>query len=300
MQDRVAQARLYRAWTGPDWNNTDAQHLALAAAVLAGDKKSRLYRRLVYRDRLASDVSLSTIALEIAGVSYLQVSAQPGVELAAIEQAVNEELQAFIRKGPSRQELQRVATGFRSQFLRGIEQVGGFSGKAGILAESMVLGGSPDAYKRDLQAIDSARPEDLRRVAAEWLGAGSYTLQVLPYPELTAATTGADRNSLPEAGPAPEVGFPAVERAELANGLKIMLVPRPGIGIVDMQLVLDGGFAADPAGRRWIRAELRERPAVPEEPRAAGPSRSHAVSLRALGPESVPRPALRRIERGGR
>lgn len=56
MQDRVPQARVYRAWTGPSWGTADSRHLGLAAAVLAGDKNSRLYQRLVYRDRLASDV----------------------------------------------------------------------------------------------------------------------------------------------------------------------------------------------------------------------------------------------------
>jgi zinc protease len=249
MQDRVPQARLYRAWTGPSWGSRDAQYLALAAAVLAGDKNSRLYQRLVYRDRLASDVSLDSDAFEVAGVTDLQVSAQPGVELEAIEKSVDEELRAFMRKGPTRGELERVTTQFRAGFLRGIEEIGGFNGKAGILAEGMVLGGSPDAYKRDLEIIESARPEDLRRAAADWLGQGSITLQVLPYTDEQAAAAGADRSAMPTPGETPDAGFPAFERAELANGLKILLVQRPGIGIVEMQLVLDGGFAADPADR---------------------------------------------------
>jgi zinc protease len=217
--------------------------------VLGGDKNSRLYQRLVYRDKLATDVTLGSVPLEISGITYLQVSAQPGVELAAIDKAVDEELQIFMRKGPTRTEVERVATQFRAGFLRGIEEVGGSGGKAGILAESMVLGGSPDAYKRDLRVIDTATPEDLRRIAAGWLGQGSFTLAVLPYEDRKAAATGADRSAPPVAGAAPSVGFPAVERTELANGLKILLVPRPGIGLVEMQLLLDGGFAADPAIR---------------------------------------------------
>jgi len=249
MQDRVPQARLYRTWTGPNWGSQDAQLLGLAGAVLAGDKNSRLYQRLVYRDRLASDVELSVIPLEMAGVSYLQVSAQPGVDLATIDGAVREELAAFAAKGPSRRELERVATQFRASFLRGIEQVGGFSGKAGILAESMVLGGSPDAWKKDLAVIENARPEDLRRVAAEWLGAGSFTLNVLPYQPGVAAGAGADRSALPAAGEAPPVGFPAVQRAELANGMKVVLAPRAGTGLVELELILESGYAADPADR---------------------------------------------------
>jgi zinc protease len=249
MQERVPQARIYRAWTGPQWGTDEARHLSLAAAVLASNKNSRLYQRLVYRDRLATDVSLGTIALEIAGVSYLMVSAQPGVELAAIEAAVDEELRSFVRKGPTRKELGRVTTEFRAGFLRSIERVGGFSGKAGTLAESMVLGGRPDAWKDDLATLDAAKPEDLRRVAAEWLGPGSFTLQVLPYPELKAATTGADRSGLPAASPAPAVRFPEIERARLDNGLDILLATRPGTGLVEMQLILEGGHSTDPASR---------------------------------------------------
>jgi len=249
MQDRVPQARVYRAWTGPSWGSADSRHLSLAAAVLAGDKNSRLYQRLVYRDRLASDVSLEVLPLEMAGITDLEVTAQPGVELATIEAAIQEELDAFMRKGPTRRELERVAAQYRAGFLHGIEQVGGFNGKAGILAESMTLGGSPDAWKQDLAVLDSARPEDLRRVAQDWLGGASVTLRVLPYGRPAPDAAGADRSRLPAPGPAPAVGFPAVERATLANGLKIELVPRPGIGFVQAQLVLDGGFAADPPGQ---------------------------------------------------
>jgi zinc protease len=249
MQDRVPQARMYQAWTGPNWGTADAQHLAIAAEILAGSKNSRLYQRLVYRDRLASDVSMGALALEMAGITYLQASAQPGVDLATIEAAVDEELQLFRRKGPTRRELQRAVTQFRAGFLRGIEQVGGFSGKAGILAESMVLGGSPDAWKKDLALLDSATPDAVRRAAAEWVGQGSFILNVVPYPALNAAATGADRSGLPASGPPPQVGFPGFERATLANGLDIMLAPRPGTGLIELQLILEGGFAADPASR---------------------------------------------------
>ncbi len=249
MQDRVPQARLYRAWTAPQWGSRDAQLLGLATAVLAGDKNSRLYQRLVYRDRLASDVQLGVMPLEIAGVSYLQVSAQPGIALETIDQAVREELATFAAKGPTRRELERVTTQLRAGFLRGIEQVGGFSGKAGILAESQVFGGSPDAWKRDLAVVDAARPEDLRNVAAEWLGGGAVTLQVLPWLPGQAAATGADRSAMPPAGPPPDIGFPPVERMQLANGLDVILAPRPGTGLVELDLVLQGGYAADPQGR---------------------------------------------------
>lgn len=249
LQDRVAQTRIYKEWTGPAWGSPDAWRLEIATAILGGDKNSRLYQRLVVRDRLATDVDFGAQALEIAGTTYLEISLAPGADDAHIEAVVDEELHRFMTQGPTPTEIERIRTQHRAGFLRGIEQVGGMAGQAGVLAESMVYGGAPDFYQRELAAYAAAAAPDLRRAATEWLSTGDRTLIVTPYPALKAAATGADRSSLPKPGPEPLPGFPTIERARLANGLQIQLMPRPGTGLVDMQLVLDGGSAGDPASR---------------------------------------------------
>src|SRR5690606_18266342 len=58
MQDQVAQTRIYREWNVPWLGDDDATPLQLAATVLGGGKTSRLYERLVYRDRLVDSVSV--------------------------------------------------------------------------------------------------------------------------------------------------------------------------------------------------------------------------------------------------
>ena len=249
MQDRVAQPRLYLAWTGPRWGTRDAHQLELASAIIAGDKNSRLYKRLVYREQIASDVEFGPMALEIAGLTYLQVSAQPGISLARLETVVNEELDRFRREGPTAKELQRVKTQGRAAFTRGLEKVGGFSGKSGVLAESMVYGGSPDAWKQDLADSESATAADLKAVVSKWVTAAPFVLTVEPSEALSAATTGADRSALPlPAGDVP-VSFPSFQRATLANGLRLIVVERPEIPVVSLSLVLDAGYAADQFGR---------------------------------------------------
>ncbi|RLA26696.1 MAG: insulinase family protein, partial [Gammaproteobacteria bacterium] len=50
IQDRVPQARLYKAWTGPRWGTDEAVQLSLATRILASGKSSRLYERLAYTD----------------------------------------------------------------------------------------------------------------------------------------------------------------------------------------------------------------------------------------------------------
>ncbi|MFL2538278.1 MAG: hypothetical protein ACJ0RU_02100 [Candidatus Rariloculaceae bacterium] len=44
---------------------------------------------------------------------------------------------------PTQEELDRVITQTRASLIRGIERVGGFGGKSGILAESAVFWWSP-------------------------------------------------------------------------------------------------------------------------------------------------------------
>ena len=59
MQDRVPQARIYKAWVGPEWTSEDADLLTIAGAVLSSGKTSRLYQRLVYKDQIATSVDAS-------------------------------------------------------------------------------------------------------------------------------------------------------------------------------------------------------------------------------------------------
>ncbi|MEO8223602.1 MAG: pitrilysin family protein [Gammaproteobacteria bacterium] len=249
MQDRVAQPRLYLAWPGPRWGTTDAARLTLAAEILAGDKNSRLYQRLVYKDQIASDVEFGSMALEIAGLTYVQVSAQPGVPLARIEAAVNEEFARFRKDGPTAKELTRVKTQDRAGFVRGLEKVGGFSGKSGVLAESTVYGGSPDAWKRSYEATQDATRADLQAVVGKWVTPAPFVMTVEPAEKLAADATGADRSQMPlPVGDVP-VTFPPFARATLDNGLKLIVVERPELPVVGLRLVLDAGYAADQSAR---------------------------------------------------
>ncbi|MFW2405225.1 MAG: M16 family metallopeptidase [Gammaproteobacteria bacterium] len=245
IQDRVPQSRAYMAWTGPQWGTAEASYLALAASILSSGKNSRLYERLVYTDQSATDVVVAPLALEISGITYLIASAQPGTEIGEVEKTIREELNRFAAKGPTRKELERAKIGSRASFVRGIERIGGSSGKAGVLARNMVYGGSPDRYLETLATIESATADDVRRAAEKWLGSNAFVIEVQPYPSLQAQADGADRSSVPEPGAFPDVGFPGFSRSRLNNGMEVLLAERPGAPVVNLSLVLDAGYASD-------------------------------------------------------
>ena len=245
VQDRVPQARVYMSWNTPQWGTKDANYLDLVSDVLSVGKTSRLYKRLVYDEQIATDVSASVEPREIAGLFQVRATAKPGVSLQKIENIIDEEMQKFFKNGPTKAELARYKTGYEARFIRGIERIGGFGGKADILAKSMVFGGSPDYYKKNLTDVKNATPADLQNAARTWLSDGRYILEVTPFPKYTAAKEGADRSKLPVAGTPPDANFPAIQRATLSNGMKVILAERNSVPVINFNLMLDAGYAAD-------------------------------------------------------
>jgi zinc protease len=245
LQDRVPQARVYKVWNTPQWGAADDDYLGLVARVLAAGKSSRLYKRLVYTDQIATDVSAYQGSSEIGSTFWVQATARPGGDLAAVEKALDEEMARLLRDGPTPEEVEQAKTDRLAAFVRGVERIGGFGGKSDVLAQSQVWGGRPDFYRTRLERVRAAGPGELWEGAKRWLADGVYVLEVHPFPELAAGPSGADRKSRPAPGAAPEGRLPAFQRATLSNGLKLAVAERHEVPVVRMSLLVDAGYASD-------------------------------------------------------
>lgn len=245
LYDEVAQARLTKSWNTASFGEADSIYLEIAAKVLAGGKNSRLYKRLVYEDQIASSVAAGQVPLEIAGIFEIEAYAKPGVDLADIEAAIDEELQEFLRKGPTRKELQRIKTSHFSGLIRGLEKIGGFAGKAQLLATYETYLGDAGRYKKEMQTYESASPQDIQKAAGFWLSSGDHNLEIHPRPKYQTAEKGADRSELPGPGEAPELDFPEIIEYQLDNGIQVLQVQRGELPIVSMSMQFDAGYAAD-------------------------------------------------------
>lgn len=245
VQDRVPQPRIYKVWNTPQWGTADAAYLRLAASVLSDGKSSRLYKRLVYDDQIATAVNASLDDREIAGLFTIDATARPGGDLSRVEKEVDEELARFLKEGPTDAELQRAKTRIRSGFIRGIERIGGFGGKSDVLARGEAFTGIPDAYKSTLGIVAGATKENLLRAAREWLSDGVYILEVHPFPEYAASTDTAGRSKLPATGTPPVAKFPALQRGTLSNGLTVVLAERHSVPVVQFSLLVNAGYSSD-------------------------------------------------------
>lgn len=244
-QDRVPQARVYMVWNVPPITDPEADLLDLVASVLSNGKTSRLYKRLVYYEQIATDVNAYVWGKELGSQFMIVATAKPGGEVATVERHIREELTRVLEKGPNPDEVERAKLTWRADFLRGIERIGGFGGKSDVLATGEVFYSDPAAYKKQWATVEQATPASLQKVAQKWLSDGLFVLEVHPFPKLEAKGPGVDRSALPAVGELPEPSFPDLQTATLANGLKVVLAERRAVPLVEMELVLDAGFASD-------------------------------------------------------
>ena len=245
VQDRVPQARLYRVWNVPGAHTPNEPLLDLAAHVLGGGKTSRFYKRLVYKDQLATSASASNDSSEIAGQFDMTLTARPGVDLGKLEAAGDEELRGLMKSGPTAAELELAKTSILARYTRVVERVGGFGGKSDLLASCATFTGNPDCYKDYLKRIKAATPAQVKAAMNEWLSDGDYVLEVQPFPTGLATTAKLDRSKEPSMGAPETLNLPPMQKTTLSNGLKVVLAERHAAPVVNFSMMVDSGYASD-------------------------------------------------------
>jgi zinc protease len=144
--------------------------LDLAADLLANGKTSRLYRRLVFEERIATDVSAAQNSREVAGFVQVAATAAPGHSLAEIDAVITEEIARLASDGPTADELARGQIQAEAQFMFRLQTVGGFGGKSDQLNAYRTFLSDPGYFERDLDRYRSVTAESLRAVVSRCLG----------------------------------------------------------------------------------------------------------------------------------
>lgn len=169
LEDRVELPRLYLAWHSPALFSDEDAELDLVGDVLAGGKTSRLYKALVYEQRIATEVAASQNSRELGGFFQIVATAAPGHTLAEIDDAIARELSAVSGDGPTAGEMERGLAQAEAQFLSRLQTVGGFGGKSDQLNAYNTYLGDPGFFSRDLERYRRASADALRQAAARWL-----------------------------------------------------------------------------------------------------------------------------------
>ncbi len=246
MLDRVPQPRIDRNWVAPGRTTREAVLLELATTVLGGGKTSRLYRRLVDDLQIATSATANLQDHELMSFYSVTVDAKKDADLDRVEREMEAVIASFLDRGPTQGELDRAKTGIKASVIRGLEQVGGWSGKAVTLAQGELYAGDPGFILTQLDWLEGATRQDVLDAARNVMSAGYYQLDILPYPEYTTTPSTVDRTAgLPTVENTPDLIFPAIEEARLSNGVKVVLAERRAVPVVEISVRFDAGYAAD-------------------------------------------------------
>src|SRR5258708_38119053 len=160
-QDNVQLPRVYMGWlTSPIFKPGDAE-ADLAATILGGGKSSRLYKKLVYEKQIAQDVAVNQQSLILGSVFEVQATAKVGVKPEDLEKAINVEMDAFRKEGPTAAEITRARNVIESRIIAGLETLGGFGGVADRLNSYNHYLGTPDFLAADIARYENASGESI-------------------------------------------------------------------------------------------------------------------------------------------
>jgi len=200
IREEVPARALMAAYRLPHDGTRDCDAADLAVTVLGSGMSSRLYNRLVRRDRTAISADFGMLRLVGApSLGWLDIKAASGAEFAAIEGAVDDELTRLGADGPSSEEMERAQAKLEREWL---DRLGTVAGRADELCRYAVLFGDPQLAFAAIGKILDVTAGEVRAVAAARLRPDNRA--VLEYEPVTATNeadqAGEDRDDQEEAG----------------------------------------------------------------------------------------------------
>ncbi len=236
----------------PPRKSDDSDALRVAEVLLSSCESSRLNQSLVYRQHLASSASASADLRDDAGLFSLTIITAGGKSADDAEKAVLAELDKLKTDPIPQQEMDKARNILLFSALNSRETA---EGQAFALGEAAVSFGDPERVNTDIARLQAVTPADVQRVAQKYFAAqnrvvvryvnshedqgGKSNAAKAPTSTTPIAFTPDETPPAP-AAPRP-ITFPTPTEKKLRNGIRIIVIPRPGLGLVTVRAEVKAG-----------------------------------------------------------
>ncbi|CUS99944.1 Predicted Zn-dependent peptidase [Candidatus Kryptobacter tengchongensis] len=157
---------VFMSYRIPEEGNPDSYALALLSNILSVGESSRLYQRLVYRDKIANEVETYSDSREHPGLFLIYAIANPGFSSDTLEKVIDEEIDKIKNYGVEEKELEKAKNKIESALVSARQTV---QGKADLLAHYYTFYKNPALVNREIDKYRSVTVEDIKRVAQMYL-----------------------------------------------------------------------------------------------------------------------------------
>ncbi len=170
----------------PNYSSDDAYALTLLESILSHGKSSRLYRSLVYEQKLALAVGAEYSLLQTdPDLLYCFAVVAPGQKTEQVERGVYAEIQKLQQEAPSEQELQRAKNQVEAAYIFG--QDSNFR-QAMLFGQAETTGAGWRQVEEFVKKLRDVKADDVTRVAQKYLVEDGRTVGILiPTPTNHAA-----------------------------------------------------------------------------------------------------------------
>ncbi len=275
-EDALANApMLQMAYASAEDFSKDSYALDFLGRLLAGSKKSPLYKVLVEEKKLAPNVMARQSSSEFTGEFNISVTAFPTKKLGDIEDAIKEAFARFEKEGFTDKDVERQKAGLEFGFYNSISSI---LGKAMRLGDYNIFNGSPDFMATDLQNTISVTNDDIWRVYNKYIKGQNYVaLSFVPKGKADLAAPNSqqwivkeeaidkqgtkkkefaptkfepipskiDRTKEPVKGADPVVKLPKIWKDKTKNGIEVYGIKQSELPLVQFSIILKGGMLLD-------------------------------------------------------
>ncbi len=282
-EDNFARAaQLNMVWPAVEQYNNDAYALDFLAELLSEGKKAPMYKVLVKEKNLTSSANAWNRASEVAGVFRVSITANDGVSLDSVEQAVLESFAKFEAEGITDKDVERIKARLETQFYNGISSI---LGKSFQLSQYNTFAGDPKYIEQDIANTKAVTKEDVLNAYNTYIKDKPYVItSFVPKgkldliasnsekanvveeeikenveTEVTESTdeiaktpSNFDRSIEPEKGPTPESIIPTQWNASLGNGMNVYGIQQNELPLVQISLVINGGHYLDDINKNGV------------------------------------------------
>lgn len=159
LTDAVQAARVQWVWRSAPFFAPGDADLDVLSSVLTAGKSSRLYKRLVFEDRIAKDVSAYQASRGLGSTYNIVATVAPGHTVEEVQAALQDELDRFLEQGPTEAEVAQAKNGWQKSFFQRLERV---AGRAGMLQNYNHFMKDPSYVGKDLQRYLDVTPASLQ------------------------------------------------------------------------------------------------------------------------------------------
>jgi zinc protease len=175
-KDRVEVPKVIVAWRTDAPFTDNAANMDVVAQILGGGEASRLYQRLVFHDRIASDVVVYHQDQMLGGELHVEATVRDGVDPEDVRVAIREELAGIRDGGPSADEVERAQRVIESSRLAGLENI---ASRANAIAGWAAYTGDPDHLAEELAMLHAVTPETAKAASVAWLGENAAVTMIV-------------------------------------------------------------------------------------------------------------------------